>query len=192
MKSKAFNISNALSFFRMALCVPAAFALIHESILWIVVVLVLAFFSDFLDGFFARRFNLITELGKIIDPAADKAMVATIVIVLATQGKLPVWFAAVVVGRDFLIMLFAAILSKKTKEVPSSDMIGKVSVLLIGAALLFFAVKGGLSEKFDSGLIDSIAIVVVALAVLAVAASLINYLRKGIEYLKSISTDSNP
>ncbi len=191
MTNKTFNISNVLSFFRLALCVPAAFALIHESVLWVAVVLLIAFVSDFLDGYFARKYDLVTELGKIIDPAADKAMVATIVIVLAAQGKLPVWFAGVVVGRDVLIMLFGAILSRKIKEIPSSDMIGKISVLLIGATLLFFAVKERLIEKFDRGLVDSLAIVAVSLAVAAVAASLINYLRKGIVYLKSVSKDSD-
>ncbi len=69
--------------------------------------------SDGLDGYIARRFNQRTELGVILDPIADKALLLSGIMTLSFCGwpfRLPVWFAVVVVGRDVMVMLGALVL----------------------------------------------------------------------------------
>ncbi len=60
--------------------------------------------SDALDGYIAKTFKQITDLGAILDPLADKALLDGIYIALALSGHLPVWLALLVVGRDFMIV----------------------------------------------------------------------------------------
>lgn len=64
--------------------------------------------SDALDGALARRFGWQTELGQKLDPAADKLMLVAVYLALASGGMIPGWVAALVVGRDLMIVSFAA------------------------------------------------------------------------------------
>jgi cardiolipin synthase len=61
--------------------------------------------SDVADGFLAKRFNLVTRLGRFLDPAADKALMLALFITLALLDDVPDWLAAAVIGRDLLIVL---------------------------------------------------------------------------------------
>lgn len=63
--------------------------------------------SDAADGFLAKRFNLTSDLGRILDPAADKLLMLASFLALAMVGVVPVWLAALVIGRDLLIVLGA-------------------------------------------------------------------------------------
>jgi len=63
--------------------------------------------TDWLDGFLARKYQMTSVLGTILDPAADKALVGTLVITLTIQGLLPLPLATVIVGRDLLLSLSA-------------------------------------------------------------------------------------
>src|SRR5215467_75381 len=60
--------------------------------------------SDAADGFLAKRFNLATPLGRVLDPAADKALMLTVFATLAVLDNVPVWLAATVIARDALIL----------------------------------------------------------------------------------------
>jgi cardiolipin synthase len=64
--------------------------------------------SDMLDGALARRFGWGSELGQKLDPAADKLMLVCVYVALATGGWIPWWIAGLVVGRDLMIVTFAA------------------------------------------------------------------------------------
>ncbi|MDB4459358.1 CDP-diacylglycerol--glycerol-3-phosphate 3-phosphatidyltransferase [bacterium] len=64
---------------------------------------VLATISDWLDGYLARKLNLVTSLGKLLDPLADKILVAAAFVYLSAQGLCPVWVTSVIIGREFLV-----------------------------------------------------------------------------------------
>ncbi|MEN7341589.1 MAG: CDP-alcohol phosphatidyltransferase family protein [Pseudomonadota bacterium] len=97
-------IPNAISLARISL-VPMVIASIAEARFTLAVSLFFAAgFSDGIDGFLARRFNWRSELGAILDPIADKLLLIGTFCVLAYAGLVPMWFAAIVVGRDLLIM----------------------------------------------------------------------------------------
>jgi len=90
---------------RMLLAVPIAVALVrHQSVttLWLFGV---AAASDGLDGFLAKRFGWRTDLGGILDPVADKLLMATVFVILALLGSVPPWLTTAVIARDCIIVL---------------------------------------------------------------------------------------
>jgi cardiolipin synthase len=97
------HIPNALCVFRMLLVVPIAMLLFRAeywSTLW---VLAFAAATDGLDGFLAKRFGWTSELGKILDPLADKMLLVSVFLTLAVVGHVPIWLAATAVARDLTI-----------------------------------------------------------------------------------------
>jgi cardiolipin synthase (CMP-forming) len=100
-------IPNALCILRMLLVVPVTWLLLREdsrTTLWL---FAFAAATDGLDGFLAKRCGWTSELGKILDPLADKILLVGTYITLAVVGFVPLWLTIVVVGRDVVITLGA-------------------------------------------------------------------------------------
>ncbi|HEY6643461.1 CDP-alcohol phosphatidyltransferase family protein [Povalibacter sp.] len=96
-------IPNALCFLRMLLVIPVAWLLAHhefKATLWLFAV---AAATDGLDGFLAKRCGWTSELGKIIDPLADKILLVGVFLTLAVMGLVPLWLAIAAIGRDLII-----------------------------------------------------------------------------------------
>lgn len=100
-------LPNAICVLRMVLVIPIAWALVNEQPLLTLVLFAVAAASDGLDGFLAKRFGWTSELGKLLDPLADKLLLVTVFIVLAIVGLAPAWLAAAAVARDVIIGLGA-------------------------------------------------------------------------------------
>jgi cardiolipin synthase len=98
------QLPNLISVLRILLIVPIAVALAHDELLLTLALVVVAALSDAADGFLARRFGWQSELGSILDPTADKALLATVFVTLALQGAVPVWLAVCAVARDVVIV----------------------------------------------------------------------------------------
>jgi len=98
----------------------------------------LAIVSDILDGHFARKWNQISEMGKVLDPLADKVCIALSSIALYQAYGLPFWILALIIGRDILIVLGALLLMGRMNYVVPSAMPGKIAVALISALLLSY------------------------------------------------------
>jgi len=111
------------------------------------------YLTDLLDGYLARKLNQISELGKIIDPLADKIAVGAIAILMFLKGLIPLWFIVVVLLRDLLILTFGLILKRKKKIVLMSNYPGKIAVLTIGLALVFSIFKDTELLRILSGLL---------------------------------------
>lgn len=99
-------------------------------------IIIIGVATDFLDGFLARKLHQVTELGKIIDPLADKIAVGVYAILLAWTGDVPLWFVLFVLFRDVLIFAGGLYILRLKRVVPQSNWPGKISVNLI--ALAFF------------------------------------------------------
>jgi len=98
------QIPNLLTLLRVGMTVPIAWLLLDQQHAQALVWFALAGASDGLDGFLARRFGWVSRFGSIVDPLADKLLLVTSYICLSIVGDLPVWLAAVVLGRDFLLL----------------------------------------------------------------------------------------
>ena len=102
------NLANALTIFRIILIAPFLYFLGKGSYGVAFAIFFAASVTDFFDGYVARNFNQQTALGRILDPLADKVLVTAAYVVIAIPHaglpKIPIWLAALVVGRDFMIL----------------------------------------------------------------------------------------
>ena len=103
-----FTLSNGLSFARLLSGIYIYYLIQTHRVFEALIFIALAIASDFLDGYFARKQHQISELGKILDPLADKFLLVSCYLSLAWMGALPGWLVLVVVGRD-LVILFGAV-----------------------------------------------------------------------------------
>ncbi len=103
------------------------------------ILFILASFTDFLDGYLARKNNQITNTGKMLDAIADKILVNPILIILAYQGLISPWIPVIIVVRDITVNAIKMEAASKGKVVAaiSSGKI-KTATLMIGIALVFF------------------------------------------------------
>lgn len=103
------HLPNLICLIRLALIWPIAAALQAGQQLPALGLLVVAGMSDGLDGYLAKRFNWTSELGKFLDPLADKLLLVTVFVEAAWLGLIPWWLTAAVVARDVLIGLGALV-----------------------------------------------------------------------------------
>jgi cardiolipin synthase len=97
------HIPNALCILRMLLVLPVAWLLIQGEFGMTLWVFGFAAVTDGLDGFLAKRCGWTSELGKILDPLADKILLVSVFLLLAYLGLVPIWLAASAVARDVII-----------------------------------------------------------------------------------------
>jgi cardiolipin synthase len=96
-------IPNAISLMRIALIAPILMLILRDQYGWALGLFFFAGFSDGLDGYLATRFSWQTRLGGLLDPVADKLLVAGMFITLAWVQQIPAWLAIVVILRDVVI-----------------------------------------------------------------------------------------
>ena len=101
-------LPNAISILRIALIVPILWLMTEGRFEPAIVLFFIAGFSDGLDGWLAKRFDWHTRLGALLDPVADKLLVAGAFITLVYTGHVPIWLASLVVLRDVIIVGGAA------------------------------------------------------------------------------------
>jgi len=97
-------IPNMICVARIILVAPIVWSLLEERYALALGLILIAGLSDALDGYLARRFDWRTRLGGLLDPAADKFLMFAVFVTLAWIGLVPLWFSAVVVGRDIIII----------------------------------------------------------------------------------------
>jgi cardiolipin synthase len=97
-------IPNAISILRIALVVPILLLIQSAEYGWALLLFWIAGFSDGIDGYLATRFDWQTRLGALLDPIADKLLVAGLFIMLSVSGLIPVWLTATVLFRDIVII----------------------------------------------------------------------------------------
>jgi cardiolipin synthase len=99
------SVPNMLSILRLLLVPVFLWLLIADQFLVAFLVLMFASFTDWLDGFIARKFNQITSLGKVLDPSADRLFILATLIGLTVNEIIPAWLAIVIVARDVLLLI---------------------------------------------------------------------------------------
>jgi len=84
------------------------------------IIFALASLTDLFDGWLARRKELVTVLGQLLDPTADKLLIASALICLVALGRVPAWAAIVIIGREIAVTGFRAMASSKGVNIPAS------------------------------------------------------------------------
>lgn len=103
------------------------------------IIFLIASLTDFVDGYLARKYNLVTDIGKVMDAIADKILVNGVLILLATEGYISPIIPVVIVSRDIVVDSIKMVAGQKSGAVGAS-MAGKIKTacMLIGITLLFF------------------------------------------------------
>lgn len=159
--------SNLLSVFRLLFTVPMAYFLVNDKVSWVITCFIIAYITDLLDGWLARKLNQITETGKIIDPIADKFFIGAAALILIINGTAPLWFGITVVARDLIILAGGLFAAKKLGYVIPSNYTGKVTVVIIAISFVGLFLKIDLINPY--GLIIATLAIILSLIVYAVS-----------------------
>src|SRR6185369_4794407 len=132
------NIPNILTLMRIAAIPLMAVLLLtgeREPCFWAAALFSAASFTDWLDGFLARRMGIVTVFGKFLDPIADKLIVMAALIMITPLGRVPAWMVLVILGREIIITGLRGIASSEGIIIPASDL-GKFKTIFQIVAIL--------------------------------------------------------
>jgi len=140
------NVPNLLSFSRI-LATVIVFVLVLINTPWAYLIATLFFVlgsaTDFLDGYLARRYKLVSPLGIFLDLTADKVFVSAVLIALVQVGLVPAWIVAIIVAREFLVTGLRSMASAKGKVIPAGKW-GKQKTLITMIAMSALLLAKGL------------------------------------------------
>jgi CDP-diacylglycerol--glycerol-3-phosphate 3-phosphatidyltransferase len=192
---KKMNLPNKLTILRMIM-VPffVAFLLLsdtYEYFKWIaLVIFAVASLTDMLDGKIARKYNLVTNFGKFMDPLADKLLVCSALIGLTSLGMIPAWVTIIIIAREFIISGFRLIAAEKGVVIAAGYW-GKlktvcqmimICVMLVVVNPQAFITEGVVNQAFD--VITTIADILLWISVVLTIVSLVDYLIKNKDVMK--------
>lgn len=138
---RIWTLSNIISILRGSMGFPIAVLLSRNIMLWANVLIFLAIVSDGVDGFIARKNNQVTNLGKALDPIADKVCIFTVVLFLIINEQIPIQFLIVVGIRDLLISMMYVYLVNLKGYAIGANFLGKISIITVTAVILAYVYK---------------------------------------------------
>jgi CDP-diacylglycerol--glycerol-3-phosphate 3-phosphatidyltransferase len=130
------GVANLLSIARVPLALMACWFIWRGDTTATAVSMLLAIATDGLDGWVARRTGTESDWGRVLDPLADKLAFAVFLVTLTLLGRVPLWLAAAVIGRDLLIALGGLAIAGRLGSPPSANVWGKLSTCLLAAYLV--------------------------------------------------------
>ncbi|MCM0649215.1 CDP-diacylglycerol--glycerol-3-phosphate 3-phosphatidyltransferase [Clostridium swellfunianum] len=158
------NIPNMLTFLRLVLIpvfIIVFFSGNPNSLLYAIAIFLIAGITDFLDGYLARKYKLITKIGIVLDPLADKLMLLTVLSCLVIGFYIPIWVLIIIASKE-LFMIFSGIFLYKKGTVIPSNILGKASTIFfyisifilvfndkVGACLLYLSVGIAIAALFN-------------------------------------------
>lgn len=160
--------------------------------LFSLVIFILASITDFLDGYLARKLNLITNLGKFLDPLADKLLTNSLLILLmmtpawlveTSMLRVPAWAVIIMITRDFTVDGIRMIAVSEGK-VLAANVFGKVKTFLQIFAIIFYLLNDALFASLSLPSGWSITEVTLYIAAIASLFSLINYIQQGWAFIR--------
>jgi len=114
--------------------------------------MLLACVSDYLDGFFARKLNMRSVFGTMLDPFVDKLSVAVVMLALAAHKGLPYWFVFIVIARDISILGASLFVIKNKKFVAESNLLGKFTAASFALVIILYTVNVPLAKDVAIGI----------------------------------------
>ncbi len=141
------SVPNMISAFRIIL-VPV-FVLVYFTAgeyarYWAALIFLLAAVSDFLDGYLARKYNSISNLGKILDPVGDKLMTLALAVCLTADGVIPGWIFWFFLVKELVVVVGGLLYrGRMDREVPASNIVGKTAtfaLFCVGLSIMLFKI----------------------------------------------------
>lgn len=151
------NLPNKLTFIRLVLAIPFIYflqesgnvssdlALTYRLIAF--AVFVIASLTDFFDGYLARKYNLITDFGKLMDPLADKILVISALVLFVELRYIPAWMSIIVIAREFLISGIRMLAAAKGEVIPAGKL-GKYKTTSQMIVILIMIIVGDQPYNF--------------------------------------------
>lgn len=102
------------------------------------VIFVVASFTDYLDGYLARKYNLVTAFGEFFDPMADKLLVIAALIILVDMQKVPGWIVFIIIGRELMVTGLRVLLARHDGKVMAAALPGKIKTTTQMLAIIFY------------------------------------------------------
>ncbi|MCX7746284.1 MAG: CDP-diacylglycerol--glycerol-3-phosphate 3-phosphatidyltransferase [Clostridia bacterium] len=130
------NIPNILTGIRFLLIPVFGYYLYNESYLLAVILFLLAGLTDVLDGYIARKFDLITTFGKLADPVADKLILITALVLLTVQSRMPIIITIVVVAKEIFMGAGSILLYRQGNHVVAANWYGKMATVIFYVAVV--------------------------------------------------------
>lgn len=130
------NVPNILTALRFVLIPVFAYFLYTEHYVTAVILFLAGGLTDVLDGYIARKYNLVTSWGKIADPMADKLMQMTALVILSCSGKIPVELLAIILAKETFMGIGAIVLYKQDNYVVSANWYGKLVTVVFYLAIV--------------------------------------------------------
>lgn len=182
------NIPNILSSIRICL-VPVFVALYFcqpgNVKIYAAVVYALASFTDFLDGYIARKYNLTSNLGKVLDPLGDKLMTLAVLTCITIDRVIPIWAVVVVLVKELIMIAGGAVIRKKQDGViPPSNIFGKTSTVVFFIVCVTLMLFRSIPENIAAHMITA--------AIILMFFALISYIRTFIIIIKKTGYSKNP
>ena len=176
-QSKILTIPNLLSFFRLCL-IPVFMWLycVERNYLWTGIILIISGLTDTVDGIIARKFNMISDLGKVLDPIADKVTQAAMLFCLLTRFPLMIAPLALMVVKEFFMGVTGLLVIQKTGKVFGADWHGKVNTWLLYAMMII--------HVFWYNIPDVVSKVLIGICVVMMLISLVLYGRHNLKALR--------
>ncbi len=164
MDNRLYTIPNLLTLGRVILVPFVAWRLLEGDLPGAFVYFVIAAVTDFFDGYLARLLNQKSALGAWLDPLADKAMLLTVILLLADQDILPVWLALIVVLRDVTVLVGAAAWLNLTGHLDVAPTLGG-KVATFAEFVLISLLLG--QHLLNAGVIETFPVLILLTAALA-------------------------
>ncbi|MBL4614488.1 MAG: CDP-alcohol phosphatidyltransferase family protein [Magnetovibrio sp.] len=172
------NLPNFITMLRIASTPFLVWLIVEDHLLWAFWVFVAAGISDGVDGFIAKRFNMETELGKYLDPIADKALLVSVYITLGIAGVLPNWLVILVVFRDLMIVGGALLFETMTHSLTMQPlMVSKVNTVLQIVLAAAVMANAGYGIELDGGL-DALVILTAMATIISGLAYAVVWIRR--------------
>ncbi len=194
------NLPNKLTIFRVILIIPFVVLLLGGYHEWgwfkeifggimeyvdyiALTIFIIASLTDLADGKIARKYNLVTNFGKFMDPLADKLLVCAALIALTEMGRIPSWVVIIIISREFIISGFRLIASDNNVVIAASYW-GKFKTTFQMVMICLMIVNNGHFLRGQSAELQLVTDIVMWIALALTVISLVDYLVKNKDVMK--------
>lgn len=179
MKNKIFTIPNIISFFRILLIPFMVWAFVLGEYYIMAALVIVSALSDIIDGKIARHYNMVSSLGKALDPIADKLTIFTLLMCMCFYIKsVPIIILlSIFVVKEFIMGIEGLIVIKKTGTTYSANVLGKITTVMLYINMLVHIVWQGINLMVSD--------ILIIVSILFVCASLAVYTKENIRRIKS-------